>query len=76
MKDLVLPQDQFPGVSIPSYFSPASNIHFLPVFFSIVQLTYFGFPTDIFLQGYSSKLTAQFFLLAFFYTSPNCPNIF
>jgi len=29
--------DQFPGVSLPSYFSPASEIHFLQIIFSIVQ---------------------------------------
>ena len=69
MKHLVLPQDQFPGVPIPSYFSPASNIHFLPVFCSIVQLTFFflfsnwHFPSGIFFKTYCTYLSSGILFL-------------
>jgi hypothetical protein len=37
MQDLGLLQDQFPHISILSYFSPASNTSFLQIIFNIVQ---------------------------------------
>jgi hypothetical protein len=38
MQDLDLLQDQFSGVSVPTYISPASKIHFILIIFNIVQL--------------------------------------
>jgi len=64
-QDPGLQQDQFTDVPIPSYFSPASNTHFLQTIYSFVQPSFIlAMPTDfspswIFLNSF-------FFLLAFF----------
>jgi len=49
-------QDQFPGVSVPSYFSPASNTHFLQIIFNIGQpsLSWFSKGPSL-LLGYSEN---------------------
>lgn len=44
-------QSQFPGVSIPNYFHSASNIHFLQIIFSFVQLSLSWFSKEFFLPG-------------------------
>jgi hypothetical protein len=56
-------QDQFPGVSIPSYFSSTSNTHFLQIIFKIVHSSVSWFPMDIFFWD-----ILKYFLLSLFYT--------
>jgi hypothetical protein len=56
MQDLGTLQDQFPGVSIPSNFSPASITHFLQIIFDIGQPSLF-WPSNglLLLLGYSEN---------------------
>jgi hypothetical protein len=56
-------QDQFLSVSIPSYFSPTSNTHFLQIIFKIIQPSVSWFPMDIFFWD-----ILKYFLLSLFYT--------
>lgn len=54
---------QFPGVSIPRYFSPASDSHFLQiVFHHRPTISLLGFPTDVFPSGiFVNTLNIPFF---------------
>jgi hypothetical protein len=61
MQNLGLLQDQFLGVSIPSYFSPTSKTPFLQIIFKIVQLSGSWFPMDIFFWD-----ILKYFLLCLF----------
>jgi len=57
MQDLDILQDQIPGVSIPSYFSPASNTHFLQIIFNISQTSLSWLSNGPFLlTGYSENV--------------------
>ena len=74
MQDLDLLLDQFPGVSIPSYFSLASNAHFIQIIFNLTQPPLFGFPVDpfpfvIFLNTFFTVLSSGIIT-----TCPNCHN--
>ena len=59
-------QDQFPDVSIPICFSPASNTDFLEITFKSSIHHSLGFPTERFPLWYSYTLPSQFLLLTFF----------
>jgi len=51
--DLGLLQDQFPCISIPSYFCRASDTHFLHISLMMSNHLLSGFPTDPFSSRYS-----------------------
>lgn len=62
-------QDEFPGVSILSYFPRVSNTHLLQIIFSAVSLSLtFFFPPQqtFFLSGVFLATSSKFFLLVFF----------
>ena len=59
-------QIQFPDVSIPICFSPASNIDFFRSLSNRPSITLLTFQRSVFLLWYSYTLPSQFLLLTFF----------
>jgi hypothetical protein len=75
-----LHQDQFPGVSTLSYFSPVSNIHFLQIICNVVESSLSWLSNRCcFLSGVplNTFFTVQMPHTPFAFTAPNIlPNIF